>query len=188
MTSNVEWICGDETLGIPIVSDKLSPWHGQRPIPAVMCSQLEIIAYSTLLQPFRDELLERLEKLIKANKRYYWYTIYLTMFLLLHSCAMITRRDQEVARQTQCAVRRTYSYLTGQVCPAGLTVNSTVSLLQRKKHQGPSQWFNHHAGAFPLCQQRVQGLLPSCRSKTTRRNQAGSCANRSRAWLYHQDE
>ncbi|KAI9696522.1 MAG: hypothetical protein M1820_008150 [Bogoriella megaspora] len=99
MTSNVEWICGEETLGIPRVDDELSPWFKHLPKPAVMCSQCEIISYTTLLRPYRKQLLSHLQSVIQANKREYWYTIYLTLFLLLHSCAMITRRDEELARQ-----------------------------------------------------------------------------------------
>ncbi|KAI9689934.1 MAG: hypothetical protein M1822_009816 [Bathelium mastoideum] len=99
MTSNVEWICGEETLGIPQVVDTSSPWFLHLPKPAVMCSQCEIISYSTLLRPYRKKLLSLLQAMIQANQKRYWYTIYLTLFLLLHSCAMITRRDEDLAKQ-----------------------------------------------------------------------------------------
>jgi hypothetical protein len=40
-----------------------------------------------------------LDELVKRNKPQYWLTIYLTTFILLHSCSMITKRDWETARQ-----------------------------------------------------------------------------------------
>jgi len=68
-------------------------------MPAIMIAQMECILYTKVLRPMHTRLLAQLNSLVKANKREYWLTIYLTMFILLHSCAMVSRRDWETARQ-----------------------------------------------------------------------------------------
>ena len=98
-TSHPEWICGEETLGTPRVDDPSSLWFNNLPIPPVMVAQYEMIAYSKLLRPLSKSVLDQLQSLIIANKRKHWLTIYLTLFMLLHSCAMVTRRDKEYAVQ-----------------------------------------------------------------------------------------
>jgi len=68
-------------------------------MPVIMIAQMECILYTTVLRPMHKKVLDQLNYLVKENKRQYWLTIYLTMFILLHSCAMVSRRDWEVARQ-----------------------------------------------------------------------------------------
>jgi hypothetical protein len=106
-TSNSEWLCGDETLGTPKVMDQSSPYNKRRPIPPLINAQFQVISYSTLLRPFSKAVLDKLQNFITANKRKYWLTIYLTLFILLHSCSMITRRNAQYARQLSLKVRYT---------------------------------------------------------------------------------
>jgi hypothetical protein len=35
-TSNSEWLCGEETLGTPKVTDPSSPYFARRPIPSYL--------------------------------------------------------------------------------------------------------------------------------------------------------
>ncbi|KAK4205563.1 hypothetical protein QBC40DRAFT_162526 [Triangularia verruculosa] len=95
MTSSPVHICGDDTLGgtpHPLYDNKI-------PMPLIMTAQFECINYTTFLRPWSKAVLKQLNDLVLAKKREYWFTIYLVMFVLLHSCAMITRRDEETARQ-----------------------------------------------------------------------------------------
>lgn len=103
MTSNPEWICGGDFIG-SVVVDSCSPYNNMVPIPPVMNAQLEIIMYSTLLRPLRDQVLTGLETLLKENLRRNWLTIYLTLFILLHSCSLTTRRDEQFARRMELTV------------------------------------------------------------------------------------
>ncbi len=64
-----------------------------------MVAQFECIHYTTFLRPWSKAVLKQLNDLVLAKKREYWLTIYYAMFVLLHSCSMITRRDEETARQ-----------------------------------------------------------------------------------------
>jgi hypothetical protein len=68
-------------------------------MPVIMIAQMECILYTKVLRPVHKKLLDQLSFLVKENKREYWLTIYLTTFILLHSCAMVSRRDWETARQ-----------------------------------------------------------------------------------------
>ena len=60
---------------------------------------MEMIFYSKLLHPLRIRVLNGLETLFAANERESWLAMYLSIFILLHSCSMITRRDEEFAKQ-----------------------------------------------------------------------------------------
>ncbi|KAL2821114.1 hypothetical protein BJX63DRAFT_418148 [Aspergillus granulosus] len=97
--SNPERICSFETLGGTPVDDPNSPFHGVVPMPSIMIPQMECIMYTRVLRPLSNKVLSTLKDLITENKREHWLTIYLTLFILLHSCAMLTRRDWETARE-----------------------------------------------------------------------------------------
>ena len=105
ISSNPERICGREQLGIPPVTDPSSPWANGVPIPPVMCAQLEVICYSQLLRPLSSRTLSQLQNLAIPARRRSWFTIYLTSFIHLPSIAILTRRDEEYARQLILSVR-----------------------------------------------------------------------------------
>lgn len=75
-------------------------------MPRVMIAQMECILYTLVLRPMHITVLAQLNELVKANKLEYWLTIYLVMFILLHSCGMVSRRDWETARQYNLKVMR----------------------------------------------------------------------------------
>ncbi|KAK3317076.1 hypothetical protein B0H66DRAFT_479577 [Apodospora peruviana] len=99
LTSNPVHICGDEKLGGHAVYSPDSLHNGKYPMPVIMTAQFECINYTTFLRPWSKSVLKQLNELVLAKKREYWLTVYYTMFILLHSCAMLTRRDEETARQ-----------------------------------------------------------------------------------------
>lgn len=98
-TSNSHHIAGQEKLGGQLVDDPNSPWHGRVPMPAIIIAQKECIIYTKVLRPVSKKILNDLQFLIMSNKKTYWLTIYLALFTLLHSCAMVAKRDEETARQ-----------------------------------------------------------------------------------------
>ncbi len=69
-----------------------------------MTPQEECIYYKTLLQPLSKKVRDQLQDLIYDGRKKYWWTIYLTTFILLHSCSIITRRDAELATQLSLPV------------------------------------------------------------------------------------
>ncbi|CAG9983848.1 unnamed protein product [Clonostachys byssicola] len=96
---NSEHIVGEDKLDTPTVVDPDSPYHDSVPASPVLNAQLECIYYTKFLRPWSESVLQLLRSLMEANRREYWLTIYLTLFLLLHSCSMTTRRDKEYASQ-----------------------------------------------------------------------------------------
>lgn len=103
-TSNPHKISGKEKLGVGRVDDPASPWYEHQPMPPIIIAQNECIFYTKLLRPLSREVLTQLQALVLANKKKHWFTIFLTIFILLHSCSMITRRDAEYARQISLSV------------------------------------------------------------------------------------
>ncbi|KAK4165574.1 hypothetical protein QBC43DRAFT_208230 [Cladorrhinum sp. PSN259] len=99
LSSNPSRICSEEKLDCTPVDDPCSPHYKAVPMPLIMTAQFECINYTTFLRPWSKAVLKQLNDLVLAKKREYWFTIYLSMFVLLHSCAMMTRRDEESARQ-----------------------------------------------------------------------------------------
>lgn len=75
-------------------------------MPVMITAQMECILYSKILRPFSTLLLTQLNELVLEKKRENWMTIYLTMFILLHNCSMMTMRDEQTARQYNHKVRR----------------------------------------------------------------------------------
>ncbi|PKS07709.1 hypothetical protein jhhlp_006317 [Lomentospora prolificans] len=100
LTSYPEAIVGSETLGLQQrVSDRASPWTNQFPIPPVMCAQLECILYSQFLEPWSKQIRTLLDKVLRKGSRTDWLSVYLTLFILLHSCGLLIERDYKYARQ-----------------------------------------------------------------------------------------
>lgn len=97
LTSNPIFICGPETLGGTPITDSNSKYFGRVPMPKIMTAQFECIEYTNFLRPWSKAVLKQLNDMVLAKKREYWFTIYLAMFVLLHSCSMVTRRDKETA-------------------------------------------------------------------------------------------
>ncbi|KAK0615151.1 hypothetical protein B0T17DRAFT_498062 [Bombardia bombarda] len=99
LISNSVHICSEEKLGGQPIYAPGTSQHGKVSMPLIMTAQFECINYTAFLRPWSKAILKQLNELVLAKKREYWLTIYFTMFVLLHSCAMITRRDAEFARQ-----------------------------------------------------------------------------------------
>jgi len=99
LCSNPVHICGPDKLGGQAIHSPDSLHNGRVPMPVIMTAQFECINYTTFLRPWSKAVLKQLNELVLAKRRDYWLTIYYAMFVLLHSCAMLTRRDEETARQ-----------------------------------------------------------------------------------------
>ncbi|KAF2183196.1 hypothetical protein K469DRAFT_584113 [Zopfia rhizophila CBS 207.26] len=100
MESHSDRICGNETLGME--PQDYGPRCANTGIiltPPVFSAQLEVIVVATILQPARREVLRRLRDLIQENQRRSWFAIYLCIFVLLHSCALLTASNNQKARK-----------------------------------------------------------------------------------------
>ncbi|CAI6330970.1 unnamed protein product [Periconia digitata] len=98
MMSKAAHICGRETLGM--TRQDFGPKSASTNkilMPPVFSAQMEVIFVTMMLQPLKKEILDRLKVLVGENNRRSWLAIYLCIFLLLHSCALLTARDRERA-------------------------------------------------------------------------------------------
>jgi hypothetical protein len=100
-------IVGTETLGMTSdIFDSTHPTPGRIPTPPVMGNQIELILSRDIQDPLRADILDALQKMIYSNKLKCWFTIYLSTFILLHNCSMITKHDSAYARKHGLQVRR----------------------------------------------------------------------------------
>jgi hypothetical protein len=100
MESRSDRICGDETLGmVPRSYNPPSINDGKILLPPVFSAQMEITVTAMILRPAKAEVLKVLRELIQKNERRSWFAIYLCMFILLHSLALLTAGDNKKARK-----------------------------------------------------------------------------------------
>lgn len=124
-----------------MVNDPTSIFYGVVPMPVIMIAQMECIMYTRVLRPMSKKVLNDLHMLVKRKNKSYWLTIYLTIFILLHSCSMITRRDEEFARQYNLNV----SFFFPQRHQDTYTISDSLHLQER--FANPYAIKAHHSGA-----------------------------------------
>ncbi|KAI1636461.1 hypothetical protein F4809DRAFT_380038 [Biscogniauxia mediterranea] len=96
--SSPEHNIGEEKLGKRQSDDPSGQSHSKFPeCGPVIAAQLECIYYTQFLRPLSKNVLGTLMSLLTTRDKKYWFTIYLVIFMLLHSCSMITQRDMESA-------------------------------------------------------------------------------------------
>ena len=111
MNSRSERIIGPETLGMqPQLWDPECNNYGEIVIPPIMSAQLELITTVAVLLPMRKAVLEPLRRLFEKGRMRSWFTIYLCLFILLHSCSLLTAFERRAAKK--------YGMLVG--CPLGI--------------------------------------------------------------------
>ncbi|KAK0647043.1 hypothetical protein B0T16DRAFT_458907 [Cercophora newfieldiana] len=89
--SRSDWICGEEDLGMqPQDYDSKAPSYHRIIVPPAISAQMEFIATVTMLLPLQRKVCRQLNELMERQKHKSWFAIYLTTFILLHSCARLT--------------------------------------------------------------------------------------------------
>lgn len=106
MESQSERIVGEETLGMePQNFDPSVSSYGTNSIPPIMSAQMEMMTTTQILQPLKKAVLKRLQTLIKTNELKSWISIYLCLFVLLHSCSILTADENKQAKKYGLQVR-----------------------------------------------------------------------------------
>jgi hypothetical protein len=94
MESKQERICSDEVLGMtPQIWDPEAGNFRNYLVPPVMQAQIEILTTALVMLPMKQVILKGLQNLIEKRQVESWLTIYLSTFILLHSCALLTRAE-----------------------------------------------------------------------------------------------
>ncbi len=108
MESQSERIVGGETLGMePQTFDRDVSSYGTNSIPPIMSAQIELMTTTRILQPLKKSVLKHLQRLIQANDLRSWFPIYLCLFVLLHSCSILTADENRQARKYGLKVAQT---------------------------------------------------------------------------------
>lgn len=95
MLSMTAGVHGDESMGT-VVLDKTSPYYDTVPATPVLCAQLEVVVTSTLQRPLKTRILQKLKQMMYRKRgQGNWFAMYLTTFIMLHSCSMTSSRDAE---------------------------------------------------------------------------------------------
>ncbi|MCJ1404943.1 hypothetical protein MMC11_008169 [Xylographa trunciseda] len=109
MESQSERIVGDETLGMESQTfDPNVSSYGTNSIPPMMSAQIELMTTTRILQPLKKAVLKRLQRLVKKNDMRSWFSIYLCMFVLLHSCSILTADEYRQAKKYGLKTRYVY--------------------------------------------------------------------------------
>jgi hypothetical protein len=74
-----------------------------------MCAQFQAVTYTKILKPLNKTVLQKLQNLVTANQKSSWFTRYLVLFILLHSCSILTKQNEEYARKMCLEVRKAIS-------------------------------------------------------------------------------
>ncbi|KEZ43459.1 hypothetical protein SAPIO_CDS4651 [Scedosporium apiospermum] len=94
MESKQERISSAEVLGMtPQDWDPKASNYGKYLVPPVMQAQIELLTTRAVMIPMKDMVLKQLQTLVEKNQVRSWFTVYLAIFILLHSCAMLTRAE-----------------------------------------------------------------------------------------------
>ena len=94
MESKQERVSSEEVLGMtPQDWDPDAGNYGKFLVPPVLQAQIEILTTSLILLPMKRRVLTLLQRLMEKKLVRSWLTIYLALFILLHSCSMLTRAE-----------------------------------------------------------------------------------------------
>ncbi|VUC35072.1 unnamed protein product [Clonostachys rosea] len=106
-TTGSAYICGEDTLDMaPETDDPSYPLQGKVSLPRMLLAQFDSINHTKLLVPFRTKVLRELEYLIVQNKKCYWFTIYVCLFILLREASWITEdRSRHAKAVHQAKIR-----------------------------------------------------------------------------------
>lgn len=123
MESKQERICSTEVLGMtPQNWDPEATNFNNYLVPPVLQAQIEIITTAMVLLPMKQAVLKALQNLVEKNKPESWFTIYLATFILLHSCALLTRAEAVRAiREGHVGPKASYPPIFKQGCIFELT-------------------------------------------------------------------
>ncbi|KAK4171558.1 hypothetical protein QBC36DRAFT_339723 [Triangularia setosa] len=97
----IPWeICGEwqDTLGLSTVQDPENPHRGKIPIPPIMDTLLDQIVIKTFLQPLRERVIKKFERLISPARPEVWFEVYLTAFVILNHIERLARHSASHAR------------------------------------------------------------------------------------------
>ncbi|KAI1493290.1 hypothetical protein F5X96DRAFT_237377 [Biscogniauxia mediterranea] len=106
------WLATRYTIGSAYIDseDKLDmasdphpdyPYKGKVSVPRMVSAQFDSFGYSYVLSPLRKQVLEGLWKMIASKNQHHFFTIYLTVFMMLHEVSVVSRDRRRRALHTR---------------------------------------------------------------------------------------
>ncbi|CAG9992177.1 unnamed protein product [Clonostachys byssicola] len=157
ITSTSLEIIGDETLGLAPINDTSYNMHGKVPLPPIITPQEQIIVYSGILIPLSKSIVSQLGLFLKNANPKIRYPSYLGLFIILHSCSMLTRRNKEYARQ----INHTGEYVNPDAIAA--LHSGAITMLAHFHVNHGTHLFNPAATSGCLDQSQIQVLAETKR-------------------------
>ncbi|PFH56948.1 hypothetical protein XA68_15738 [Ophiocordyceps unilateralis] len=98
-TTGSAFICGDNKLGMkPELKDETYPLFGKVSVPRMIVAQFDSINHTRILTKYGRCVLQDLESFVFRNQPRWWWTIYLSVFILLHEASFISADRYRHAR------------------------------------------------------------------------------------------
>ncbi|RDA88880.1 hypothetical protein CP532_5410 [Ophiocordyceps camponoti-leonardi (nom. inval.)] len=98
-TTGSAFICGDNKLGMkPELKDETYPLFGRVSVPRMIVAQFDSINHTKMLTKYGRWVLQDLEALFFRNQQRWWWTIYLSVFILLHEASFVSEDRYRHAR------------------------------------------------------------------------------------------
>ncbi|OTA98321.1 hypothetical protein M426DRAFT_326054 [Hypoxylon sp. CI-4A] len=94
-------IVGEERLGMTPIADEECPFHDMVLAPRMISAQFFSIGFEMILVQRRKQLLEELWKMMASKNPQYFFTIYLTVFMLLHEVSVNSKDRKRRAIQNK---------------------------------------------------------------------------------------
>ncbi|KAI6081992.1 hypothetical protein F4821DRAFT_274478 [Hypoxylon rubiginosum] len=95
------FIVGDDKLDMRPVDDPECPYYNTISIPRMIPAQFDSLGYVDILAPKRKLVLEGLWKMMASKNPHHFFTIYLTVFMLLHEVSVTSADRMRRARDNK---------------------------------------------------------------------------------------
>ncbi|KAI0100470.1 hypothetical protein F4776DRAFT_658291 [Hypoxylon sp. NC0597] len=100
------FIVGDDKLDMIPEKDPECPYYGKVCAPRMIPAQFDSLGYDQLLMPVRKLVLEGLWRMMASKNPRHFYTVYLTVFMLLHEVSVSSADRLRHARDNQYRAHR----------------------------------------------------------------------------------
>lgn len=126
-TTGSAYICGEEKLGMrPETKDETYPLYGKVSLPRMILAQFDSINTTKLLTKYARRVLTGLEVYMTSSQSRWWWTVYLSVFILLREASFISADRYRHARNNHGAKVRRVSPFPRSL-PHSLSSLSTLS-------------------------------------------------------------
>jgi len=88
----------------PELDDQSYPLYGRVSTPRMVVAQNDSINATDIISPLRRRFLKQLENRFKANKPRSWFTLYLAIFIFLHSASVVSADRRRHGRENGAQV------------------------------------------------------------------------------------